>query len=83
MRCPLIDIWKGPTFFPGYWCEEQCSTFGHLWSRMMFTFVLLVVYQSDKPITKYHIAWAANCCCYCHDCMFCFQPNELRWCLPL
>lgn len=69
---------EGPYLFPGCWCGEQHTTFGHSWSRMRFTFVLWVVHQSDKPN---NIPYCQGCC-YCHDCMFCFQPNELRWYHP-
>lgn len=37
----------------------------------------------SQPLTKYHTAWAVKCCHYCCNCMFCFQPNELRWCVPV
>lgn len=36
----------------------------------------------DKPVKKGQIAESAKYASYCNDCMFCFQPNELRWCLP-
>ena len=82
VRCPLINIWSGPSlfsffffFFLGCWCVEQCGVVRHSWTR----FVLWVVHRSDKPNKMPHCLG----CCYCHDCMFCFQPNELRWYHPL
>lgn len=45
------------------------------WSRTRF----YGLFTNLISLTKYHIAWAAEGCCYCHDCMFCFQPNELKW----
>lgn len=81
VRCPLINIWRGPCLFlffpPGCWCVEQRRAVRQSWSRTRF--VLWVVHQSDKPNKMPHCLG----CCYCHDCMFCFQPNELRWYHPL
>lgn len=39
--------------------------------------------NQSQPLTKYQTAWAVKCCHYCCNCMFCFQPNELRWCVPV
>lgn len=69
VRSSIINIGRFPHFFQPV-------------GRAGWGFVWLVAHQSE-PVTKYHTAWAVKCCRYRCNCMFCFQPNELRWCVPV
>lgn len=69
MKSSIMNVGRFPQFF------QPVGGAGWI-------FVWLVAHQSE-PVTKYHTAWAVKCCLYRHNCMFCFQPNELRWCVPI
>lgn len=79
MRCPSINIQQSPVFFQAAGVE---SSTGHLaihgagWDSHLY----YGLFPNLISLTKYRIAGG---CSYCHDCMFCFQPNELKWYHPL
>lgn len=79
MRCPSINIQQGLFFFQAAGVE---SSTGHLpiHKAGWYSHLHYGLFPNLMSLTKYHIARG---CCYCRDCMFCFQPNELKWYHPL